>query len=92
MCISVHVQVGQTACTACPENTESVPPANALEDCRCKKGYYSPVYDDTLTYGMPGFACVACNTADFAMKLGCEIASLVGLTANCFFAAEAVAG
>ena len=28
-------QVGMTACTACPANTESVPPAAGLQDCRC---------------------------------------------------------
>ena len=58
-------QVGQTACLPCPANTFSVPPAVSLEDCRCKKGYFSPVYDASQTYGKPGYACVACHTEDF---------------------------
>ena len=62
--------MGQTTCKACPENTESVPPAISLQDCRCKKGYYSPVYDESQTYGLPGFACLSCSTQDFAMSLG----------------------
>ncbi|CAE7571025.1 unnamed protein product, partial [Symbiodinium pilosum] len=65
---SYQDQVGQTTCLACPANTFSVPPAVSLEDCRCKKGYYSPVYDDTQTYGKPGYACVACNTEDFTTQ------------------------
>ena len=64
------LQVGQTTCKACPDNTESVPPATSLQDCRCKKGYYSPVYDDTQSYGMPGFACVSCSSADLTLRLG----------------------
>ncbi|CAE7463324.1 unnamed protein product [Symbiodinium natans] len=61
-------QVGQTNCIACPTNTFSVPPAVSVEDCRCKKGYFSPVYDETQTYGKPGYACVGCHTADFTTQ------------------------
>ncbi|CAJ1408226.1 unnamed protein product [Effrenium voratum] len=64
---SYQDQVGMTACTACPANTESVPPAAGLQDCRCKKGYYSPVYDDSQTYGQPGFACVSCSSETFTL-------------------------
>ena len=65
-----QLQIGQTVCKVSPDNTESVPPATSLEDCRCKKGYYSPVYDATQMYGMPGFACLECSSADFTLILG----------------------
>eukprot|EP00439_Symbiodinium_sp_Y106_P012060 s2756_g1.t2 len=65
---SYQDQVGQTACLPCPANTFSVPPAVSLEDCRCKKGYFSPVYDASQTYGKPGYACVACHTEDFTTQ------------------------
>jgi len=64
---SYQDEIGQTVCKVCPDNTESVPPATSLEDCRCKKGYYSPVYDATQMYGMPGFACLECSSADFTL-------------------------
>ncbi|CAK0903862.1 unnamed protein product [Prorocentrum cordatum] len=59
---------GAVNCKLCPDNTEAVPPASSIEDCRCLRGYYSSYFwtadSDKIVYGLPGRACSKCHAEE----------------------------